>query len=244
MPDPALFALTWRVVRRRLAASPAAVAAAAAFPALVAWIGLGDSYRAAARLFVFLLPHVFLVAAQDAVRSDVESGALENVLFLGGRFRDYVVAKLAVLAAVTGAYAGALFALLAGWGLARGAFEPALAAKFGLALLAGCYYLAVAGALSFVLRGGSNVLVLLLAQAGLVVGLLFTVTSRAGILDYAATGRFPGPGPKLVFGAMVAVLPNVVVSERLTVFAAEIAAGLGLALAANWRLARRLELGR
>ena len=103
MLDTALFSLTWRVVRRRLVAfrrSP--WRPALAFPALVAWIGFGDSYGTAAKFFFFLLPHVFLVAAQDAVRTDVESGALENVLFLGGRFRGYLRAKLFVLAAAAG----------------------------------------------------------------------------------------------------------------------------------------------
>ncbi len=93
MPDPALLALTWRVTRQRLAASPLAIVAGLAFPAFVVWIGLHDSYDSAAKFFFFLLPHAFLVAAQDAVRSDVESGALESVLFLGGRWRKYLSAK-------------------------------------------------------------------------------------------------------------------------------------------------------
>ena len=244
MSDPSLFALSWRVVRRRLLASPLALAAAAVFPAFIAWIGYRDSYATAAKLFFFLLPHVFLAAAQDTVRSDVDSGALESVLFLDGRFRGYPTAKLGVLAAAVGAYACALFGLLAAWGLAVGAFEPVLAARFGLALLAGAYYLALAGTLSHFLRAGSNVLIILLAQAAVVVGLLATVTSRAGLLDYAASGRFPGAGAKLLFGALVAVLPNVVVSGRLTVFAVVVAAGLVLALFAQGRLSRALELRR
>ncbi|MCK7476308.1 MAG: hypothetical protein M0C28_00995 [Candidatus Moduliflexus flocculans] len=195
MPDPALYALTWRVVRRRLVRSPVALAAPLAFPALVVWIGCGDSYGTAAKFFFFLLPHVFLVAAQDAVRTDVESGALESVLFLGGRFRGYLRAKLFVLAAVAGVYVAVLFALFAAWGLAVGGFESRFVVRFGLAVLAGLYYLAVAGALSHGLRAGSNVLVVLLAQAVVVIGLIVSVTPRTGLLDHAATGRFPGSAP-------------------------------------------------
>ena len=72
--------------------------------------------------------------------------------------------------------------------------------------------------------------------------LLFSVTSRTGLLDYAASGRFPGPGPALLFGGLVAVLPNVVVSPSLFVFGAEVLAGLVLALLVQSRLSRRLEL--
>jgi len=242
MPDPALCALTWRITRRRLASSPLAAVAATAFPALVLWIGLTDSYGTAAKFFFFLLPHVFLVAAQDAVRTDVESGALESVLFLGGRFRDYLRAKLFVLAAAAGIYAAVLFGLFTAWGLAAGGFETRFVGRFGLAVLAGLYYIAVAGTLSHGLKAGSNVLVVLLAQSAVLIGLIVSITPRTGLLDYAATGRFPGLGPKLVFAGLTAVLPNVIVAGRDPAFAAEILAGIGLAVFVRERLIRRLEL--
>jgi hypothetical protein len=111
-----------------------------------------------------------------------------------------------------------------------------------LALLAGLYYAALAGVLSHFLRGGSNVLSILLAQAAGVLALLFTVSSRTGLLDHAASGRFPGAGSKLLFGGLVAVLPNVVVAGRPSLFAAEVLAGLVAALAVQERLVRKLEL--
>jgi len=242
MPDAAILALSWRITRRRIASSPLAAVAVVAFPAFVVWIGLTDSYGTAAKFFFFLLPHVFLVAAQDTVRTDVESGALENVLFLGGRFRGYLMAKSFVLAAGCGVYAASLFGLFAAWGLAADAFEPVLAVRFALTLVAGFYYVALAGVLSHFLRGGSNVLALLLAQSAAVIGLILSADSRMGLLDYAATGHFPGIGPKVLFGALVAVLPNVVVSGRLPVFAGEVLAGLGLAVFVQARLARRIEI--
>lgn len=242
MPDTALFPLTWRIVRRRLSGSPPAIAAALAFPAFVAGIGLLDSYGTAGKLFFFLLPHVFLATAQDAVRTDVDSGVLENALFVGGRFRGFLRAKIAVLAAAATGYAAVLFGLFAAWGLAAGGFEARFFVRFGLAVLAGLYYVALAGTLSRFLRAGSNVLVILLAQTGVLLGLLISVGPRTGILDYAATGRFPGIGPKLVFAGLTAILPNVVVYVRQPLFAAEVAFGLVLALAVLDRLIRRLEL--
>ena len=242
MLDTALFPLTWRVVRQRLFASPLAIAAAVAFPALVVFIGVRDSYGAALRFFLFFFPHGFLIASQDMVRTDIESGALENALFLGGRFRGFLWAKNFVLAAAVGAYACGLFALLSVWGAATGAFEPIHLAQFSLGLLAGFYYIGLAGTLSYFLKAGSNAVALFLGQAAVVVALLFSVTSRTGLLDHAASGRFPGPGPALLFGGLVAVLPNVVVSPSLFVFGAEVLAGLVLSFLVQSRLARRLEL--
>lgn len=244
MPDAALFALTWRTARRGLLASPLAIAAGLAFPALVVWTGLHDSYGTAAKFFFFVLPHLFLIAGQDAVRTEVESGSLESVLFLGGRFRGYLGLKSVVVAAAVAAYAAGAFALFAAWGAAAGGFEPVFLLRFGLALLAGFYYVAIAGLMSHFLKGGAGVLVLLLAQAAAVLALVFTTTARTGLIDYAAAGRFPGPGPALQFGGLVAVLPNIVVSGRLPVFAAEVLAGLGLAVLVRVRLLRSLELRR
>jgi hypothetical protein len=244
MHDPALYTLTWRVARRRLLANPLAPAAAVLFPAFVVWLGLRDSYETAAKFFFFLVPHLFLVAAQDTVRTDLESGALENVLFIGGRFRSFLRAKSAVLAGAVAAYACALFAALAVWGLLTGKLEPVHAAQFGLGLLAGIYYAGVAGALSYVLRAGSNTLVLLLAQSAVLIGLLFSATSRAGFIDGLAAGRFTGLGSRLTAAGLVAVLPNLVVSRRLSVFGFEVMAGLALAILAQAWLSRRLELER
>jgi hypothetical protein len=244
MPEPALLALTWRVTRRRVLGSPLAVAAAAAFPAFVVWLGLADSYDTAARFFFFLLPHVFLVASQDAVRSDADGGALENVLFVGGRFRGYLAAKGPVMAAAAAAYAAVLFALFAAWGAITGGFEAAYLLRFALALLAGFYYIALAGVLSHWLKSGSNVVALLLLQSAALVLLITTASAGPGLIDYAASGRFPGLGPRLVFGALVAVLPNLVVAGRLPLFAAEVAAGLGLAVLLQRRLIRALEIRR
>ena len=244
MFDTALLPLTWSVTRRRLVASPLTLAAGLAFPAVVVWIGLGDSYETAAKFFFFLFPHVFLIAAQDMVRTDIDGGALENVLFLGGRFRRFLWAKNFVLAGVGGAYVLLLFALFSSWGLALGEFRPVYAAQFGMGLLAGFYYLALAGTLSYFLRAGSNTLVLLLAQSAALVGLLSSATSRTGFLDYAASGRFPGISSKLLFGGLVAILPNLVVSRRLVAFGALVLAGLALSLFVQHRLVRALELGK
>lgn len=242
MLDTALLTLTWRVARKRLIGSTPALVAGLAFPAFVAWVVFEHSYDAAARIFYFLLPYAFLFAAQDAVRTDVESGALENALFAGGRFRGFLRTKGLVAAAAAGGYALVLFALFSAWGAALGAFRPSDLVRLGLAFLSGLYYVALAGVLSHFLRGGSNVLSLLLAQAAGVLALLFTVSSRTGLLDHAASGRFPGLGSKLLFGGLVAILPNVVVAGRPTAFAAEVLAGLVAALAVHERLVRKLEL--
>ncbi|HSA96664.1 MAG TPA: hypothetical protein VLJ16_11465 [Acidobacteriota bacterium] len=242
MPDPALFALTWRVTRRRVLASAPAIAAGLAFPAFIVWIGLAHSYGTAAKLFYFLLPYAFLIAAQDSVRADLDSGALENALFAGGRFRDFLRTRAIIMAAAAGAYALALFGLFAAWGLAAGGFRATDLIRLGLAFVAGFYYVALAGVLGHFVGGGANVLSLLLAQAGAVLVILFTTSTRTGLLDHAASGSFPGLGPKLLFAGLAALVPNVTVAGRPSPFAAEVAFLL-LVIGVLWsRLIRGLEV--
>jgi hypothetical protein len=214
----------------------------ALLPPFLVILGLRSSYGTAMKFFLFFSPYVFLLTAQDMVGTELAGGALENVLFLGGRFRRYLWEKNFVLAAVSGGYACTLFSLLAVWGFAVGGFETLFVVQFGLSLLGGLYYIALAGALSHFLKAGSNVVALLLVQFGAFLGLLFSVTSRTGFLDYLETGRFPGLGSRLAFFGFVSVFPNLAVSPRLMEGGGILVAGLAFALLFQRARLRRLEL--
>jgi hypothetical protein len=149
MSREALFPLTLRLTALRIRSSRLGLAVAAAFPAVLAAAAVKDSYETALRIFLFVFPHVFLVAAQDMAGTERTGGGLENVIFLDGRFRRYFWQKNLAVAGMAGAYVSVLFLLLSLAGLALGRFEPASAAQFGLGLLAGAYYVGLAGALSY-----------------------------------------------------------------------------------------------
>jgi hypothetical protein len=242
MPAQAVFPLTLRLTARKLRSSGFTVAVSALLPILLAFLGVRASFGTAMKLFLFFCPYVFLLAAQDMVGTELAGGALENVLFLGGAFRTYLWQKNFALAALAGAYASALFALLGAWGLAIGRFDPVFLLQFALALLGGFYYIGLAGALSHFLKAGSNVVMILLAQFGAFISLLYSATSRTGFIDCLETGRFPGLGPRLEFFGFVAVFPNLAVSPRLAAGGFLIAAGLALALLFQRVRLRRLEL--
>jgi hypothetical protein len=193
---------------------------------------------------LFFFPYIFLIASQDMVGTELHGGGLENVLFLGGRFRTYLWQKNLALAVAAGAYAAGVFVVLAVWGLARGTFDPFSAVQFGLGFLSGVYYVAVAGALSYGLKAGSNVVVILLVQAAALIGLIFSTTSRTGFIDHLAAGRFSGLKSQLLFFGLASVFPNLVVSRRLIHGGLAVLAGLGLALLFQKARLRRLELRR
>ncbi len=56
----------------------------AGFLLLIAYLWVNESYPGAMRFFLFFCPHVFLFLSQDMFREEIESGALESVLFLTG----------------------------------------------------------------------------------------------------------------------------------------------------------------
>jgi hypothetical protein len=234
------FRLTWLRLRR----SPAAWSAAAAFPTFILFLWIKESYGTALRSFLFLLPHAFLFLSQDMIGDEVREGRLENVLFLGNGFKDHLFGKNAVLVLSGIVYGFGLFIPLwvtglvthrSGWGDLSG---------LAVALLAGVYYVMLGGLLSHYLKGGSNVLALIVVQAAAFMGLLFSAAHRGGFLDLLGAGNFPGFVAKLEFLAFAAILPNVVVAGRLRSYALWTAGLAVLVLFVQWIKVRRLELKR
>jgi hypothetical protein len=239
-----MFALTSLITMKKIAASRFLIAVSAAFPVFLVFLGIRESYGTMMKFFLFLFPHVFLFAGQDMAGGEVAGGALENVLFLRGRFKDYLWQKNFVLAGAAAGYSLALFFLLAVWGLASGRFDPASALQLGPGLLAGIYYIAVGGALSYLFRAGSNVIVVLLAQAGAVVALLLSAAARTTFLDCLESGRFPDLAARLKFAGLVSLFPNLIASRRLLAGASVVAGGAMLAFVCQRARLRRLELSR
>lgn len=244
MPAKNVFPLTVRLAGLKLRRSRFTMSVAAALPVLLVYLGLRDSPSTAMKFFLLSFPYMFLLAAQDLAGTELRGGGLENVLFLDGDFRRYLWLKNPALAAAAGAYAAGLFLPLLVWTAAGGAFEAFFLAQFGLGFLAGLYYLGLAGALSYFLKAGSNVVVILLVQAAGVVSLLLSATSRAGFIEHLGDGRFPDLGSRLLLLGFAALFPNLIVSRRLLAGALAVATGLAAALAVQRALVRRLELSK
>lgn len=242
MPEKKLFPLTARLAGLKLRRSPFTIAVAAGLPAFLVYLGLRESPAAAMKFFLLFFPYVFLLVAQDLAGTEIRGGGLENVLFLGGDFRRYLWLKNPALAAAAAAYGAGLFLPLVVWAAARGTFDAFSLAQFGLGLLAGLYYLALAGALSYFLQAGSNVVIILLVQAAALVSLLLSATSRSGFIEHLGDGRFPDLGSRLLLLGFASFFPNLIVSRRLLAGALAVGAGLALALAVQKALLRRLEL--
>jgi hypothetical protein len=194
------------------------------------------------KFFLLFFPYMFLLVAQDLAGTEIRDGGLENVLFLGGDFRRYLWLKNPALATAAGAYAVSLFLPLVIWTTSQGTFDAFTLAQFGLGLLAGLYYLALAGALSYFLTAGSNVVIILLVQAAALLALLLSATSRSGFVEHLGDGRFPDLGSRLLLLGFASCFPNLIVSRRFLAGALAVAAGLALALAVQKALLRRLEL--
>lgn len=212
--------------------------------AIVAYAWVRESYETAMRFFLGLFPYVFLFLGADMVRSEAESGAQESGLFLAGRFREYLMLKGPFLAAVAAGISLAMFAGLTLAGLVAGRHPFPEAGRFGLGLVAGVYYTALAGLLSTRLRAGSNVLVVVVAQAATLLLVMLTLSSRTELLKAMETGVWPDLNTRLEFLAAAAIIPNLVLSRPLYIFSLELLALTALAFVWQRALIRRMELGR
>jgi hypothetical protein len=158
------------------------------------------------------------------VKDEIDSGALENVLFSRGNFRGYLLGKSILLAIVAFSCALVIFLILAAFGLITNQFLPLYLLQFLAGVVAGIYYLSLGGLLSFSFKGGSNVLIVILGQAFLFIGLLLSASKKAGFIDSLDRGSFPDFSSRLKFLALTVVFPNVIVAKRFIIY------GLGIAV--------------
>jgi hypothetical protein len=170
-------------------------------------------------------------------RDEVEGGALENVLFLGGGFRYYLLAKNLALIAAALAVSAAIFLPLAVYGISAGSFSSVSLLQFIIGLLVGVYYLLAGGLLSFFLKGGSNVLLVILGQVFLVVAIFLSASQKAGLIGLLTAETLPDAAAKVKVFLIAVLLPNVIISRRSAVFI------LGLAvLAVVWFIGQRFKV--
>ena len=244
MPSRDDFKITVLLTCGKMKVAKSLYGLAAVFAAVLAYAGMTDSPAAALRLFLFLFPYIFLLLTQDMVRDEVNSGSLENVIFLRQDFRRYILDKNAVIALTGGLISLALFGVLELASLRSRHFDPHDFVEFGAGLAAGLYYTGLGGFLSYFLRAGSNVLIVFLGQAAVAVSFLLSAGSNSGFLQDLSTGSFPDFPSRLKFVGFIALLPNAVISRKFLPWTVEVA---GLSLLFFWlqsRRAARLELDR
>lgn len=214
------------------------------FIALISYIWLKDSFSLSLRAYLHLFPYLFLFISQDMVRDEIDSGALENVLFLKGQFRAYLLRKNFFLAAAAFFCSLTLFLILAAYGFFTKQFAAVFLLQFLAGVIAGVYYLSLGGLLSFSLKGGSNVLIVILGQVFLLIGLFLRAMQRNGFIDSLDRASFPDLSSKLKFFALAVVFPNAVAAKKFMVYALGIAAVTVLLLILQRLRILNLELQR
>ncbi len=215
MPDRARGRLAVRLTVLKLRRSPATLVSALSLPALVAFVWARESRGTALKIFLYLLPHVFLVMTQNMFKGEAAGGALENVLFVRGGFRRHILWKNAALVLAGVAYALVVFAAIQAGSLGAQRAGPADVRGFAASLCVGVYYIGLGGLLGHFLEGGSNVLVLIVAQAAAFVGLIVDASGGHRFVEALATGTFSGTGEQLRFVALAGILPNILVAVPL-----------------------------
>lgn len=219
------------ILRRKATASRALPLLGGGFGALLGFFWIRDSYDLAFRAFLFLYPYLFLFLSQDLFRSEIDSGALENVLFAGGGFRDYLNWKF-LLTAAAGLAAGlGAFAILAACGLVTGADDVTFThlVRWLAGTAAGFYYLGIGGGLSFVFRAGSNVLVVVLGQVALGTAFFMSMTSRRAWVESLLSNDLRGTWGRLRFLGLTLLFPNAAVARpRIDLVAGLLLAGFGV----------------
>lgn len=175
------------------------------------------SFSYARRFFLFLFPYLFLLVAQDIFHEEIDSGCLENVVFLRLNFRSYLVEKNLSLFLLAAIFSGLLFLPFFLISAVRHDFSWLLLVSFFMGLMAGFYYLSLAGWLGLKLRSGSNVLAVILIQVFLFLALLVSLTSSSSgrnTLDLILSAQPQNRLEQVILSLFVALWPNALVSPN------------------------------
>ena len=224
MPSRDSLKVTFSITGKKVLAARIHYFLLSGFIVLLGYVWLKDSFSLSFRAFLYLFPYFFLFASQDMVKDEVDSGALENVLFLSGNFRGYLLGKSFFLAAAAFSCSLAIFLILAVYALVTRQFFAVYLLQFLAGVAAGIYYLSLGGLLSFSFKGGSNVLIVILGQVFLFIGLLLRAAKRGGFIDSLEKASFPDLSSRLKFFVLAAVFPNAVVAKKFIIYALGIAA--------------------
>lgn len=208
------FEITAGISLRKIESVRSLYAIGVLFLLVLIYVGLRDSASAMMRWFLLLFPYMFLFLSQDMIRSEVDSGSLENVLFIRERYRSYLLQKNAVVVLLGGALSLALFVILALVSLASKSIGWNECVGYGAGIIAGIYYVSLAGYFSYYVKGGSNVLLVILGQLALVITLIASSDHTRGIVDALDQGRIPDVLTGLKFAAITAIFPNIVSTQR------------------------------
>jgi len=242
MPPGHLQKITVLLALKKLRRSGVGTLFFGVLPGLFLYLSIQDSFETAMKFFLFLFPHVFLFLSAKGMKDDIENGPLENVLFSEERFKDYLIYKSRASGFIGLVYVSAIFGLISILGITTRHFVWLYLPQFIIGCLAGIYYLYLGSFLSFSMKAGSHVLVLILAQVLIFVGILMTVAQRGSFLDYVEKGRFPDFISQLKFLAVVALFPNVIMIRKIWFYSLEIAFLLALVFIIQNQLIRRVEI--
>lgn len=242
MPSRVEVKVAFFITTRKILAEKALYFTLSGFSLLIVFIWAKDSFDVALKFFLYLFPYIFLFFSQDMARGEIDSGCLENVIFLRLGYKKYLLGKNILVAGMAFLAVLALFVGPASYGLFTGQLTSLHLLQFGTGLIAGVYYVFLAGLLSHYLKGGSNVLLVIVGQALLIISLLLSAGQSQGFIHHLSEGVFPDFWSKMKFFGLVSVFPNIVISRKFFPWAAEIL-GLILLLGILQRVkVRRLEL--
>lgn len=204
-------------------------------------------FHEAQRFFLILFPYLFLLLGQDMFKEEIDSGSLENILFLRVNFRRYLLEKNLTLFIIGAAFSSLLFLPFLVSSIGQKNFTPTILSSFFLGLVVGLYYLSLAGWLSFRWRSGANVLIIIIGQVFLFLAFLVSLTASSfsrDLFELIFSAQPKNQWETLFLFIFVALWPNVLAARNYSAWGLrlEIFLLILLFLGLQIRKLNRLEL--
>jgi hypothetical protein len=236
------FQVNLLIIRKKILSAKAFYLLGFGLAAVIAYVWAKDSISTAFKFFLFLFPHFFLFTSNDMMKDEIENGMLESIIFINGEFKNYLFQKNIVHYFLGMIISLASFLILAISGLITGNFSTIYLLQFLAGTLIGAYYVSLSGWLSFYFKGGSNVMIVIIAQLASLIGLFLSATQKAGFIDQLEKGSFPTLVAKLKFMGVVLIFPDILSANRYLPYCFLPMVFACVFLALQWQKLRGLEL--
>lgn len=186
---------------------------------LLVFVYLKDSFLSSLQIFLNLFPYLFLIMSRDLLHDDIQSGALENILFIDRKYKPFIIWKVGSTMFLVFILATSIFILYIFQSCLNATFSVDLLYAYCSGLIVGIYLALWGSFLSFYIKGSANVLLILFVQMSCAfLPIIFGADTFRGIFEMIENGVPAVFAKQVMFSAILILLPNLITKSRFVGF--------------------------
>lgn len=182
---------------------------------LLVFVYLMDSFSSSLQIFLNLFPYLFLIMSRDLLHDDIQSGVLENILFIDRKYKPFLIWKVGSTIFLVFILVTSIFILYILQSCLNATFSVDLLYTYCSGLIVGLYLALWGSFLSFYIKGSANVLLVLFVQLSCVfLPIILGADKFQWIFEMIEKGVPAVFSKQMMFSAILILMPNLIMKSR------------------------------